>query len=151
MQHFQSKRLRIGRFDEISRIYSLTAKTYQRRPLFADWRIGRLVVRQLALAHELWLVEPIAWVVMPDHFHWLVELRTGTIADVMRRVKSCAAKAINSELKTNGKIWQPGFHDRAIRREEDLKVIARYIVRNPLRAGLVKRIGDYPLWDAMWI
>jgi hypothetical protein len=29
--------------------------------------------------------------------------------------------------------------------------MARYIIANPLRAGLVDRIGDYPLWDAMWL
>lgn len=49
------------------------------------------------------------------------------------------------------KIWQAGFHDHAVRREEDLAGIARYIVANPLRAGLVDAIGDYPLWDALWL
>jgi hypothetical protein len=28
---------------------------------------------------------------------------------------------------------------------------ARYIVANPLRAGLTRRLGDYPLWDAIWL
>ena len=35
--------------------------------------------------------------------------------------------------------------------DEDLKKTARYIVANPLRAGLVKRLGDYPHWDALWL
>ncbi|MGH8412134.1 MAG: REP-associated tyrosine transposase, partial [Pseudomonas sp.] len=38
-----------------------------------------------------------------------------------------------------------------IRRDEDLPAVARYIVANPLRAGLVEKIGDYPLWDAVWL
>ncbi len=29
--------------------------------------------------------------------------------------------------------------------------VARYIIANPLRAGLVGRVGDYPLWDAVWL
>jgi hypothetical protein len=33
----------------------------------------------------------------------------------------------------------------------DLQSVARYIVANPLRAGLVKHLGDYPLWDAIWL
>ncbi|MGA9470718.1 MAG: transposase, partial [Candidatus Macondimonas sp.] len=49
------------------------------------------------------------------------------------------------------RIWQPGFHDRAMRREEDLRSAARYLVGNPLRAGLVEKAGDYPHWDAVWI
>ncbi|MEG2798132.1 MAG: transposase, partial [Pseudomonas sp.] len=50
-----------------------------------------------------------------------------------------------------GTIWQKGYFDRALRREEDLKVMARYIIANPLRAGLVEHIGQYPLWDAIWL
>jgi hypothetical protein len=48
-------------------------------------------------------------------------------------------------------IWQAGFHDRAMRKEENLQAFARYIVANPVRAGLVNRVGDYPHWDAMWL
>jgi hypothetical protein len=29
--------------------------------------------------------------------------------------------------------------------------VARYVVMNPVRAGLVSRVGDYPFWDAAWI
>jgi len=32
-----------------------------------------------------------------------------------------------------------------------VQATARYIVANPLRAGLVERLGDYPLWDAVWL
>jgi hypothetical protein len=32
-----------------------------------------------------------------------------------------------------------------------LRHLARYIIANPIRAGLVERAGDYPLWDACWL
>jgi REP element-mobilizing transposase RayT len=48
-------------------------------------------------------------------------------------------------------VWQNGFHDHALRQEEDLAEVARYIVANPLRAGLVERLGDYPHWHAIWL
>ncbi|GBH14379.1 REP element-mobilizing transposase RayT [Pseudomonas syringae pv. actinidiae] len=38
-----------------------------------------------------------------------------------------------------------------MRNEQDMAGLARYIVANPLRAGLVKKLGDYPLWDAIWV
>jgi len=53
--------------------------------------------------------------------------------------------------KEGHSVWQDGFHDHALRREEDLKEVARYIIANPVRAGLVTRVGDYPLWDACWL
>lgn len=43
------------------------------------------------------------------------------------------------------------FYDHALREEDDLKGIARYIVANQIRAGLVEKIGDYPHWDAVWL
>jgi REP element-mobilizing transposase RayT len=88
---------------------------------------------------------------MPDHFHWLLELRDCSLGSLMRAVKSRAAVALNRQLGRQGQVWQPGYHDRGLRREEDLKAAARYIVANPVRAGLVERVGDYPLWDAVWV
>ena len=48
-------------------------------------------------------------------------------------------------------VWQKGFHDRAVRQEDDLPAIARYVVANPVRAGLVTKTGTYPHWDAIWV
>ncbi|MEE8874737.1 REP-associated tyrosine transposase [Pseudomonas helleri] len=140
-------RLRKGRFSQPGQIYVLTSVVKQRRVVFKDWHIGRLLVNQFREAENAGLVASLAWVVMPDHFHWLIQLQQGSLAELMCQVKSRSSKAINGQ----GAIWQRGYHDRAVRREEDLKMIARYIVMNPIRAGLVQKVGDYPLWDAIWI
>ena len=41
-------------------------------------------------------------------------------------------------------LWQDGFYDRILRRDEDSLDVAAYIVANPVRAGLVHRVTDYP-------
>ncbi|TPG93025.1 transposase [Pseudomonas caspiana] len=144
-------RLRKARFSESGRIYLLTAVAHQRESVFADWRLGRLVVDQLRCADETSAITSLAWVVMPDHLHWLLELHNGTLAELMCRIKSRSSRSINIARQKQGRLWQRGYYDRALRRDEDLKDVARYIVMNPLRAGLVKRVGDYPLWDAIWL
>ena len=144
-------RLRKARISESGRIYLLTAFTEQRQPVFTDWRLGRLLVDQLRQADEAATVTSMAWVVMPDHLHWLVELHRGTLAELMCRIKSRSSRSINLLRGDQGRLWQRGYYDRALRREEDIKGAARYIVMNPLRAGLVERVGDYPLWDAIWV
>jgi REP element-mobilizing transposase RayT len=143
--------LRKGRVSESGRIYLLTAVVHQRRPMFSDWRAGRLLVEQLRSAEEAAMVTSMAWVVMPDHLHWLIELQQGSLAELMCRIKSRSSRSINLLRGEQGRLWQPGYYDRALRRDEDLKDAARYIVMNPLRAGLVTCIGDYPLWDAIWV
>ncbi|MHB1290720.1 MAG: transposase, partial [Sulfuricella sp.] len=69
----------------------------------------------------------------------------------LRQVKSRSAITINRQLGTHQTIWQKGYHDHALRKEEDVQEIARYIVANPLRSGLAEHAGDYPLWDAIWL
>ncbi len=90
---------------------------------------------------------------MPDHLHWLLQLReNGELSQVVQLVKSVSAHAINRQVKLPlPRVWQPGFHDHALRKEEDVRAVARYVVANPLRAGLVQRIGDYPHWNAIWL
>ncbi|MNE29434.1 Transposase IS200 like protein [compost metagenome] len=109
------------------------------------------MVEQLQYAQQQALAKSLAWVIMPDHLHWLIELQQGTLASLVRRVKSRSTCLINKASRRTGRLWQQGFHDRALRREEDIQAVARYIVANPLRAGLVSRIGDYPHWDAIWL
>ncbi|WP_073526011.1 REP-associated tyrosine transposase [Pseudomonas fluorescens] len=144
-------RLRKGRYSESGRIYLITAVTHQRQPIFQDWRTGRLLVSEFRKAQEGGEATSLAWVVMPDHFHWLVQLHNGDLPRLMRITKSRSARAVNKERQSFGVLWQKGYFDRALRREEDLKAVARYIVANPLRAGLVEHIGQYPLWDAIWL
>jgi hypothetical protein len=48
-------------------------------------------------------------------------------------------------------VWQRGYHDHAVRREEDIKSLARYVIANPVRAGLTHSVGSYPHWDAAWL
>jgi REP element-mobilizing transposase RayT len=148
---YHSKDLRKGRVSELSHVYLITTITYQRKPLFQDWKTGRLVVRELRDATELGLVDSLAWVIMPDHLHWLIQLQDTPLHLLMQRVKSRSAIAVNSYLGTAGQLWQKGYHDHAVRREEDVQALARYVVANPLRAGLVSKIDDYPLWDAIWL
>jgi REP element-mobilizing transposase RayT len=144
-------RLRLGRYSGEGQIYLLTAVVRNRRPVFSTFAAGRLAVNAFQKAEQEQLAKSLAWVVMPDHIHWLIELQNSTLPSLMGRTKSRTTVGLNRLLKMEGTLWQSGFHDRAIRREEDLQAVARYLVANPLRAGLVKKIGDYPLWDAIWV
>jgi REP element-mobilizing transposase RayT len=124
----------------------------ERIPVFTDWRRGRLLVNALRWQDSHGHTNTIAFVIMPDHLHWLLAL-TGTrpLSRVMQSVKRASSRAINAAAAGSGPLWQDGFHDHALRREEDLRETARYVVFNPVRAGIVRSLRDYPLWDAMWL
>ena len=151
MSHHHGKDLRKGRFSEPGRIYLLTTVTKDRNKLFTNLNNSRAVINELLLSQTQGLCENIAWVVMPDHLHWLVSLQEGTLANLMKRMKSRSAIHLNRVRHSTAPVWQKGYHDHALRKEEDVKSVARYIVANPLRAGLVGNIGDYPYWDTAWL
>ena len=88
---------------------------------------------------------------MPDHLHWLLVLENENLSELIRLFKGVSSQLLNMKLQRQGTFWQRGFYDHEIRKEEDLRTAARYIVGNPLRAGLVEAMGDYPHWDAKWL
>ena len=144
--------LRKGRWSEPGREYLVTTVTAGRRCVFRDFHCARIFVRELAKLQTEGSCTWLAWVLMPDHFHGMFRLEEGPdMSTVMRYLKGRSARQIGKHLDAPGRMWQPGFHDRALRKEEQRIAIARYIIANPLRAGLVRRIADYPHWDFLWI
>lgn len=145
------KDLRRGRFSEAGRVYLVTTVVRDRKPVFSDWRVGRELVQVLRAADAAGLSETLAFVVMPDHLHWLLSLGgTSDLSTVMRLVKGQSSRRVGLMSSMHG-LWQKGFHDHAAREDEDVLAMASYVVANPLRAGLVARLADYPLWDASYL
>lgn len=145
--------LRKGRFSEAHRAYFITTVSAVREQrLFADLALARIVVREMRRLHDADALNSLAWVVMPDHVHWLFQLGSSvSLSTVMKAFKARSARGLNQRLGRSEPIWQKAYYDHALRGDEDIQDVARYIVGNPLRADLVTRIGDYPHWDAVWL
>lgn len=146
-----SPKLFIGRHSFIGNIYSVTTVTSERRPLFLTEEHARLAIAAIQDCEQNRLVASLAWVVMPEHAHWLFSLQRGTLGSCMQRFKSLSARAINAYGSLHGAVWQRGYYEHRLRDENDSLVQARYIVANPLRRGLAERIEDYPYWWARHI
>ncbi len=146
------KALRKGRVSLPNHAYLITATTIERQRFFAHFNAGCAAARCFENPQILGDAKMLTWVLMPDHAHWLIHLgEQDELSIVVNRLKSSSARMANRELGREGKLWDAAFHDHALRTDEDLKNVARYIVANPLRAGLVKRFGDYPFWNAVWL
>lgn len=146
-----SARLRIGRHSEPGRIYLVTFHTVGRKPIFLDWTHACIMARASTSPMTLRSSRLLCWVLMPDHWHGLVEVgEMDELSLVVRRIKGISARAVPRN-RSGGSLWAPGFHDRALRKDENLRSMARYVVTNPMRAGLVDNIGLYPFWDAAWM
>ena len=95
--------------------------------------------------------QSLAYVVMPDHVHWLVQLTgASTLSKIVGRLKGRSAYFIACSTKVSGRIWQSGFHDHALRAEEDIERVGNYLIHNPVRAGIVDDADHYTYWDSVW-
>ena len=144
--------LRRGRSSLPNQVYHLTVATADRAPIFADHRAAWAVCRRFEDRRLLVGARMLAWVLMPDHSHWLLQLgESKSLQKTVESLKSSTARDANAALARRGPLWARAYHDRALRCDEDMLAIARYIIANPLRAGLVQRIGDYPSWNATYL
>ncbi len=152
--------LSVGRYSSSGQVYLVTTVTAQRWPIFHDFNMARCVIGEMRRLNNSGCVSSMAWVLMPDHLHWLFQLgASDTLSRVMqnfkgrssRAVKLLAEKQAAGQVALLGGVWQRAYHDRALRQEDDVRAVARYLAANPLRAGLVTSLSDYAHWDAVWV
>ena len=131
--------------------YVLTFCTARRRPILVSNEAAICAAQALQRTANLGYCESLAYVIMPDHVHWLVILsaRCG-LASLVAATKGEASRQMQVRASLSLPIWQPGYYEHQVRVEADLRQQARYLVANPLRAGLVAKLVDYPHWYAVW-
>ena len=81
---------------------------------------------------------------MPDHVHLLLEGvdERADVVEALRLWKQLTGFAWKQRRGTQ--LWQKGFHDRVLRDTDDTRAVVRYVLENPIRAGLVRGVHDYP-------
>lgn len=124
--------------------YLLTFCTFGRRRYLEIPDIAAMVTRQILRTsrHEGFAV--LAYCLMPDHVHLLVEGRTlhADLRRFVKRVKQSSGQIFAAT--SGGRLWDEGYRDRVLRKDTDVREVARYIVWNPVRAGLTSSPGEYP-------
>jgi putative transposase len=145
-QNPHGRYLRTGRVSRPQQIYLVTMTVKRRAEIFRKHENAICAARCLYDKDIQTCANTLAFVVMPDHLHWLLQLRNAsTLSETVRLYKAKVSMIVGQ------RIWQRGFHDHAFRDEEHVIEAARYIITNPLRAGICEYIGNYPYWNAKWL
>jgi REP element-mobilizing transposase RayT len=80
----------------------------------------------------------LAWCVMPNHIHVLIETNSAfPVSKIVQGWKSYTARLINQHLGRSGSVWMRDYFDRYIRDDHHLAAVIAYIHSNPVKAGLV--------------
>jgi REP-associated tyrosine transposase len=123
--------------------YFLTFCTADRHRAFTEAAGVNVVRGQFLRAADRHLVALVAYCFMPDHVHLLVE---GTREDSELKGFQSAAKQYSGfhyKAQFGRPLWQRYGFERALRSEESTIDVVRYILANPVRAGLAGRVDEY--------
>ena len=131
--------------------YSLTFCAHRRRESFADAAAVEVSLAQILLSAAEHAFAIVAYCFMRDHLHVLAE-GLAESADMVAFASDLKQRvAYYHPEKCSTRIWQKGFYDRVLRNDEATLTVAKYILENPVRAGLVKEPRDYPFsGSAIW-
>ncbi len=90
----------------------------------------------------------LAWVIMPNHLHTLIEVWQEPLSKILQSWKSFTSKEANHFLNRTGTFWQPDYFDRYIRNEEHFQKAVHYIENNPVKARFVEKPEDWKFSSA---
>ncbi|MGC2108031.1 MAG: transposase [Candidatus Korobacteraceae bacterium] len=131
----------LKRYHEGRNLHFITFSCYHRQPLLASARAKNLfeVALEKSRVHYDFFVT--GYVVMPEHVHLLIsEPEDGTLASAVQAIKQSLSRRM---MTTSGHFWQARYYDFNVYTAQKRVEKLRYIHRNPVRRGLVRRPEDW--------
>jgi putative transposase len=132
----------LRRYDPYGKPVYITNVTYNRAPILADnvdlfWQS----MENTKTKHPFDLI---AWAIMPEHLHLIIETGATPITKIMHDFKlSFSSYYRKRNNMISGKVWQLRFWDHIIRNQKDLNRHIDYTHYNPVKHGLTNRPLDY--------
>lgn len=124
-------------------IYHITSRGNARLPIYEDDYDRKLFLGILdeVVKRYNWLFH--AYCLMDNHYHLLVETVDGNLSMGMRHLNGVYTQRFNRRHNRVGHIYQGRFKSIFVEQESYLLELCRYVVLNPVRAGIVKHPGNY--------
>lgn len=124
-------------------LYHVTSRGDRREDIFFDDadRLAWLEVFAQTCKRFNWVCH--AWCLMDNHYHIVVETIEGNLAQGMRHLNGVYTQTFNRTHKRVGHVFQGRYKAIIVEKDGYLLELARYVVLNPLRAGMVKDIADW--------
>jgi REP element-mobilizing transposase RayT len=129
-------------------LYHVLSRGNARAPIFLADRDRRLFLRVLAkvIADQHWLCH--AYCLMPNHYHLVINTPEPNLSDGMRQLNGIYTQRFNRLNDRVGHVFQGRFKSILVEEESHLFELSRYVVLNPVRAGMVSDAEDYR-WSSL--
>ena len=124
-------------------LYHITSRGNAWIDIFYDKKDREFFLELLEDLHTRFGFLIYAYCLMSNHYHLLIETPRANLVDGMRRLNGLYTQRFNKRHKRIGHLLQGRYKAFVIEKESYLLEVCRYIVLNPLQAGLVKHIGEW--------
>jgi putative transposase len=125
----------IRRYFRPGNVYFLTHVTHERIPILVD--NSDLLWQALQSVNSNLRFDIVAWVVLPDHFHLVIDPVDNNVSRLMKGVKLSFSTNYRKRVgMRSGRMWQYRFWDHVIRDQADLNRHVDYIHYNPVKHRL---------------
>jgi putative transposase len=128
-------------------VYHVTSRGDRREPIYRDEVDRGAQLDVLAQAMDRFDAQVLAYCLMGNHYHLVLHTRQGNLSRLMRHFNGVYTQAYNRRHGLVGHLFQGRFKAILVDREAYLLALCRYVERNPVAAGLVKAVGDWP-WSS---
>ena len=124
-------------------VYHITSRGNEKKPVYKDDqdRENFLSILDKVNKRYHWLCH--AYCLMDNHFHLLIETPDGNLSIGMRQLNGVYTQAFNKRHRRAGHLFQGRYKAILIQKDSHLLEVCRYVVLNPVRAGLVEDPGQW--------
>ncbi len=133
---------RVARLDIPGLLQHAIVRGIEKRNIFFEDRDRQFFLERFSRLLEETETDCLAWSLMPNHVHLLLRPRRGKLAFLMRRLLTSYALHFNLRYGRTGHLFQNRYKSIVCEEEPYLLELIRYIHLNPLRAGLVRDMGE---------
>ena len=128
-------------------LYHLTARGNARQPIYRDDTDRRDFLELCGAVCDRFHWQAHAYCLMSNHYHLVIETPEANLARGMRQLNGVYTQAFNRRHRKVGHLFQGRYTAILVDKDKYLLELARYVVLNPVRAGMVKSAGQY-LWSS---
>lgn len=133
-----------------SNIYHVMLRGVNRQTIFEEDEDRFRFLNTVSRCREVSGFSLHAFVLMSNHIHLLIETGIEPLDDIFKRIGTSYAMWYNRKYQRAGHLFQDRFRSESVETDQYYMTVLRYILQNPVKAGMVSHPGDYYDADVIW-